>query len=310
VIAEQYLIPGASFGAVAAATYAFLSLCDPYWRRVNNRIVDLQRPEGRLDEPETVDHSLVRGQSKLVRLLQDLTPNSQASSPRLQKRLTKAGLYRSDAESLYYTARLLLILTGSTTLFAIGYIGYVRMDVTILLTCVMAALGAVAPSLWLENAIHRRHLLLRKSLPDFLDLMTICLEGGLSLQETIKRVSEELRLAHPVLAAELNMVQRDVELGATVDQALKRFALRTDYEGVRTLSTFIREAQRFGTNITDALRSHADMLRGQREQAAEECAQKAAVKILIPTFLLIFPAIFIVAVGPAILQIYEAFSGK
>jgi len=95
-----------------------------------------------------------------------------------------------------------------------------------------------------------------------------------------------------------------------VDQALKRFATRTDYEAVRTLSTFIREAQRFGTNITDALRSHADMLRSQREQAAEESAQKASVKILIPTLLLIFPSTFVVIVGPAVIQIHEAFAAK
>jgi tight adherence protein C len=174
----------------------------------------------------------------------------------------------------------------------------------------MAGFGSILPSLWLDRAIARRQILLRKSLPDFLDLMIVCLEGGLSLQETIRRVSDELRLVHPVLAVELNIVQRDIELGATVDQALKRFAARADYEGVRTLSSFIREAQRFGTNITEALRNHADMLRSQREQIAEEKAQKAAVKILIPTLLLIFPAIFVVAVGPAVIQIQEAFAAK
>jgi tight adherence protein C len=130
------------------------------------------------------------------------------------------------------------------------------------------------------------------------------------MQETIRRVNEELKLAHPVLAHELDIVQRDIDLSCSIDQALKRFALRTDCEGIRTLSTFIREAQRFGTQITDALRNHADMLRSQREQLAEENAQKAAVKILLPTMLLIFPAIFVVLVGPAAIQIHEAFAAK
>jgi tight adherence protein C len=164
--------------------------------------------------------------------------------------------------------------------------------------------------LWLDKQVARQHLLLGKSLPDFLDLMIVCLQGGLSLQETIRRVGDELRLAHPTLAFELSIVQRDTDLGASIEQALKRFAARSGYEGVRTLSTFIREAQRFGTNITEALRSHADMLRSQREQVAEESAQKAAVKILLPTMLLIFPAIFVVAVGPALIQIQQAFAGK
>jgi tight adherence protein C len=182
------------------------------------------------------------------------------------------------------------------------------METSLLVGSLAGGFGSIAPSLWLDRAISRRHLLLRKSLPDFLDLMIVCLEGGLSLQETIRRVGDELRIVHPALAFELSIVQRDIELGATVDQALKRFANRSDYEGVRSLSTFIREAQRFGTNITEALRNHADMLRSQREQAAEENAQKASVKILLPTLLLIFPAIFVVLVGPAIIQIQEAFT--
>src|SRR6185503_12338062 len=131
---------------------------------------------------------------------------------------------------------------------------------------------------------------------------------GLSLQETIRRVNEELQLAHPILASELDIVQRDIDLSCSIDQALKKFAVRTDCEGIRTLSTFIRESQRFGTQITDALRNHADMLRSQREQLAEENAQKAAVKILIPTLILIFPAIFVVLVGPAVIQIQQAFA--
>jgi tight adherence protein C len=140
--------------------------------------------------------------------------------------------------------------------------------------------------------------------------MIVCLEGGLSLQETLRRVNEELQLAHPVFAAELSVVQQDIDVCASPDQALKRWAARTDFEGIRTLSTFIRESQKFGTQITDALRNHAEMMRSQREQCAEENAQKAAVKILIPTLLLIFPAIFVVLVGPAVIQIQQAFAAK
>jgi tight adherence protein C len=97
-------------------------------------------------------------------------------------------------------------------------------------------------------------------------------------------------------------------LGATIDAALRRFAARCGYDEVGSLAKFVREAQRFGTQLTDALRLHADMLRSQRENAAEETAQKAAVKILIPTLLLILPAVFIVLAGPAVLQIQMAFA--
>ncbi len=147
-----------------------------------------------------------------------------------------------------------------------------------------------------------------KRLADFLDLMIVCLHSGLSLQSTIQCVSDELRIAHPEFAGELNIVQRDISLGATVDGALRRFAERTGCDGVGTLAKFVREAQRLGTQLTEALRIHADMLRSQREAAAEEAAQKAAVKILMPTLLLILPAVFIVLAGPAVIQIQQVFA--
>jgi tight adherence protein C len=307
----EVLIPLAGFCAVATATYALLAMIDPYWMRVRSRVEELQRPGGLSHAGNSTHQSAaLTSPPGFLDALHNVLPNHDRNRPELQQRLAKAGIYHQAAVPRYFAAKLLLMALCGTATIGVGAAGYLRADITILWACVMAGVGSILPSLWLDRAIVRHQIFLRKSLPDFLDLMIVCLEGGLSLQETIRRVSDELRLAHPDLADELSIVQRDIELGATVDQALKRFATRTDYEGVRTLSTFIREAQRFGTNITEALRSHADMLRSQREQAAEEKAQKAAVKILIPTLLLIFPAIFVVAVGPAVIQIQEAFSSK
>jgi tight adherence protein C len=311
MIPPEYLIPLGSFGAVAASTYALFALCDPYWLRVHNRVEQLRTSDGSRRAGRSNHGSTAAATpGRFFDLLQRVLPLRGHNRPQLQQRLSKAGIYHRAAVSRYFAARLLMMILAGAATAGISTTGYLRMDMAILLVCVAAAFGSILPSLWLDRAITHHHLLLRKSLPDFLDLMIVCLQGGLSLQETIRRVSDELQLAHPALAFELSIVQRDIELGATVDQALKRFAMRTDYEGIRTLSTFIRETQRYGTNITEALRSHADMLRSQREQAAEESAQKAAVKILIPTLLLIFPAIFVVAVGPAVIQIQEAFAVK
>jgi tight adherence protein C len=202
------------------------------------------------------------------------------------------------------------MLTPPVAVIAANALGFPVMKNFLLFGLAAGGIGALAPGFWLDRRISVRHVSLRRSLPDFLDLMNVCLEAGLSLQETIRRVNDELQLAHPILAYELDIVQRDIDLSCSIDQALRKFAVRTDCEGIRTLSTFIRESQRFGTQITDALRNHADMLRSQREQLAEESAQKAAVKILLPTLLLIFPAIFVVLVGPAAIQIQEAFATK
>jgi tight adherence protein C len=304
-------IPLFVFGVVAAGTYALLVLCDPYQLRVRNRISQLGAATGSLGDADVrASRGLSAAPSRVLNELQRLNPYHATSRLQLQQRLSRAGIYDPAMISRYFAAKVLLIVAPGGAAVVAGVMGYLTWDMMMLSAIALAGLGSLMPSFWLDRAGARHHLLLQKSLPDLLDLMTVCLEGGLSLQETIRRVSDELRIAHPALAAEMGIVQRDIELGATIDQALKRFAARTDYEGVRTLSTFIREAQRFGTNITDALRSHADMLRSQREQAAEENAQKAAVKILLPTLLLIFPAIFVVVVGPAIIQIQEAFSAQ
>jgi tight adherence protein C len=297
------------FGGVAIGVYALMTLVDPYWLRVRNRVHQLETTNdplatGAKERPATESRLRFLGE------LQRLNPYHATARQQLQQRLAKAGAYDAGAVSRYFAAKVLLLILPVAAALGAGALGYMQMDLAVFAACLVGCFGFMAPGVWLAKAIARQHLLLQKSLPDLLDLMTVCLEGGLSLQETIRRVGDELLLAHPALAAELTIVQRDVELGATVEQALKRFAVRSDCEGVRTLSTFMRETQRFGTNITEALRGHADMLRSQREQMAEENAQKAAVKILLPTLFLIFPAIFVVVVGPAAIQIWEAFTAR
>ncbi len=299
------------FVAVSVGAYLIMLIYDPYQARVSARVDALQNqgqlPTAALQKRSTSAVGARSGPAGLAGLLSSFRGGERT---RWQQQLVSAGIYHPAALSRLFIARLLLIVTPPLAAIVVSLFGLLRMETALLIGSALGGLGSLAPSFWLERAVAKHHLLLRKSLPDFLDLMIVCLEGGMSLQETVRRVGDELRLVHPALAFELSFVQRDIELGATVDQALKRFAARTNYEGVRSLSTFIREAQRFGTNITAALRNHSEMLRSQREQAAEENAQKASVKILLPTLLLIFPAIFVVLVGPAIIQIQEAFGAQ
>jgi tight adherence protein C len=179
---------------------------------------------------------------------------------------------------------------------------------SILVGCIAGVFGMLLPSFWIDRRIRQRHYDLRRAVPDMLDLMTVCLEGGLSLQGTLQRVGDELGVAHPVLAGELAIVQREIELGVPVHAALRRLAVRTGYEGLRRLSTCVRDAQRQGTDLADALRVHSDTLRDQREAEGEEAAQKASVKILIPTLLFIFPAVFVVLGGRAAIRIHQSMS--
>jgi tight adherence protein C len=166
----------------------------------------------------------------------------------------------------------------------------------------------IAPGLWLDYRKNSRQVSLRRGLPDALDMLVLCVEGGVSLTAGLQRVIAELHAAHPLLAAEMDLVQREMLLGVSAGEGLQKLAARADLEEMRNLASVIIQSERYGTSIVKALRIHADTLRQQRQQRAEEMAQKAAVKILFPTLLCIFPAIFIVILGPAAFQILAIFS--
>jgi len=166
----------------------------------------------------------------------------------------------------------------------------------------------IGPSFWLDSRKSNRQISLRRALPDALDLLVICLDGGLSLPASMRRVATELRTAHELLARELNIVQREIQLGSSPGVSLQNLGVRADLEEIRSLASVITQSERFGASLVKSLRVHAETLRTKRQQHAEEMAAKAAVKVLFPTLLFIFPAIFVVILGPAVFQIAEHFS--
>jgi tight adherence protein C len=226
-----------------------------------------------------------------------------AEAAGLAERLRHAGLYDAGAASAFAAARLLAVGLGSLAALAVAFSGAV--PAAYRPAAVVLALGAavLAPGLWLDARRRARQNALRRGLPDALDMLVLCLEGGLSLNGAFQRVTAEVQAAHPVLGHELTIAEREMLLGQTAGEAVQRLARRTGLEEARGLAAILLQAERYGVSVGKALRNHADTLRQQRRQRAEEQAQKAAVKILFPTLLCIFPAIFIVILGPAALQI-------
>jgi tight adherence protein C len=151
-------------------------------------------------------------------------------------------------------------------------------------------------------------MMIRRGLPDALDMVVICLRGGLSLQGAFQRVAAELSMVHPELGAEFNINLREVQLGRSTGEAMRHFAERCDLEEIRGLASVLLQAERLGASTINALRIHADTLRLKRLQRAEEMAGKAATKMVFPTILCIFPAILLVVIGPAAFQIADLFS--
>lgn len=237
-----------------------------------------------------------------------LLPTNEAQRNQLRQRLVEAGIYDRNALPLLLGVKMLLMaapLLLSLALAATAVLSPFRAAVA---GAVGIGLGMIAPGLWLDYAKKARQSSLRRALPDALDMLVLCLEGGISLTGALQRVTAELTSAHPLLGAEMDLVQREMMLGVSVGEGLEKLAARTALDEMRNLASVIVQSERFGTSVVKALRIHADTLRQQRQQRAEELAQKASVKILFPTLLCIFPAVFIVILGPAAFQLIAIFS--
>jgi tight adherence protein C len=244
-------------------------------------------------------------ETTLPRLGTALMPNDEGERTVLRTRLIHAGLYGRQALPVFLGAKLLLIVTPLLTALALVVFGIIGTEYAILVAGFFGIVGMIGPGFWLDRRKSERQTSLRRALPDALDLLVICLEGGLSLPAALRRVGAELRTAHPLLALELNIVQREIQLGSAPGESLQKFGVRTDLEEIRSMASVITQSERFGASLVKSLRVHAETLRTKRQQHAEEMAAKAAVKVLFPTLLFIFPAIFVVILGPAAFQIVE-----
>jgi tight adherence protein C len=249
--------------------------------------------------------------SALPKLGALLVPASSLQQERLRKRLIQAGYYGPQAPALFLAVRLLLALicpllaAGLPWLLGVGPVRW-------LMFAAVTGLGAglLVPGLWLDAQRRRRLKVLRQGLPDALDMLVLCVEGGVSLNAALQRVTAELRVAYPLLGAELDIAMREMQLGLSAGEAITKLGDRCDLEELRQLGAMLLQSERFGTSVVKALRIYGDTCRQERQQYAEELAQKAAVKILFPTLLCIFPAIFVVVLGPAAFQIAKMFAGK
>lgn len=228
---------------------------------------------------------------------------------RLQQRLTRAGLYRSWSLHVFLGVKVLIVIGMPVAVALVPWMLGLLQPRTAAVAALLAALvGLILPGLWLDARTRKHQGALRRGLADALDMLVLCLEGGVSMTSAIQRAAAELQLAHPLLGAEFNIIQREMQMGLSAGDAFKKFADRCDLEPVRDLATVLLQSERFGAGVVKALRLHSDASRLERQQRAEEMAQKASVKILLPTLLCIFPAIFIVILGPAAYQIASMLS--
>jgi len=167
-------------------------------------------------------------------------------------------------------------------------------------------IGYLAPTFWLKISIKGNRKALTYGLADALDLMVVCVEAGLTVDSAMQRVGQELALAHPGICRELGICHMETRMGLSRMESLRNLGERTGCDALKSLSSMLIQADRFGTSIASALRIHADTIRMNRHHAAEELAAKASVKMSFPLVLFIFPATFIVLAGPTVLQLMDS----
>ena len=226
----------------------------------------------------------------------------------LRTRFMNAGWRNRSVATLYFASKTMLALViPSITAVLLTHLAPAMGGNQFMLWLLgAAAIGYYIPNIALEQLARRRQREIFETIPDALDLLTVCVEAGLSLERALIKVATEIHVKSLVLAQELQLVLMEMRAGFTKERALRNFALRSGVEDVDTLVAMLIQSERFGTSMGTSLRVHSDNLRSKRRLLAEEAAAKIALKLLFPLIFFIFPTLLMVLVGPAGIQISRA----
>jgi tight adherence protein C len=274
---------------------------------------------GRLDQLETANQSQDvltrrRRQVRSARLMSVLqTLGQQVGSGRkdataVRLFLIQAGFSDPRAVSIYWASRVSLAV-GLSALAVLGLplLGFssIRMFIGLLW---LGGLGWIGPTFYVRGRLKARQKEVQLALADMLDMLVVCVEAGLGLNQALVRVADEIDHVSPVMSEQLALVNLEMRAGTPRDEALKNLADRTGLADIRALVNMMIQTDRFGTSVADALRVHSETMRTKRRQRAEEAAAKTTIKLVFPLVLLVFPAMFLVVIGPSALAIYRTFS--
>jgi tight adherence protein C len=298
-LAFTALLGVAAFFLVLGAFFLVSAVSDPVKRRV-------QHASGNKAGATTGE----RLTTVLGPVGETFLPKADAEVSRITGLLIQAGIRSNGAIRVFYAVKMLAIIVLPLATLVILYTTTpLPLAVKLLLTVAAAILGYLLPSWWLYRAVRLRQQRLRRALPDALDLMVVCAEAGLGLAATIQRVADDLRLAHPEMAKELEIYTMQTGAGVDSRTALRDLEHRNGLEDLRGLVSTLIQSMRFGTSISDTLRIFAEEMREKRMQRAEEQAAKVSVKMLFPLTFCILPSFMLLALGPPVLGALEALSG-
>ena len=304
----ERLLPFAIFGLFAVGTWWLLNVMATGRPRAEERLDELQKPGARR---RLEDIGLTKKQGSMTRMLgraapalaKPLQPKSEREVGKLKTRLGYAGYRHESAPSIFLGLKFValvvgLFVGGGTMLFTQG------LTQSALIKSVLIAGGMFyLPDfiLWLAGRSRKQAIFL--GLPDALDLMVVCVEAGLGLDQAMRKVSDEMRKSCRIISEEFGLCNFQLQMGKARAEVLSDLGNRTGVDDLRSLAAILIQADKFGSSVAQALRVQSDSMRTRRRQLAEEKAAKTAVKLIFPLVIFIFPAIFVVLVGPAAINI-------
>jgi tight adherence protein C len=239
----------------------------------------------------------------VVEHFEQVLPKSQAEISVVLQRLTRAGFRNESAVRIFYGYKVFVPLA----LCAVALLSGLASLSPFFVYASCLGMGFLAPDFWLGRKIKNRQKRMERGLPDVLDLLVICIEAGLSLDQATARTAQELKKAQPELCDEFGILVLEQRAGRPRSDAWKHLAERTGVDSLRNLVSVLVQSEQFGTSVAKTLRVHSDTLRTQRMQAVEEMAAKTSVKLVFPLVFFIFPALFLVTLGPAVILMMESF---
>jgi len=321
LISMSLLTKVAIFGAVAAGAWMMLDIFSSKNLRAEARLDDFQDPSRRRGEGRDGSRGVTKRADGMARLLakasprmaKPLQPTSAEDVGKLRAKLNYAGFRTEAAPSIFLGLKTLCLAVGFLAGGGTLYFTKGATTEAIMYTVASAGVAFYIPEvvLWFFKRSRQDNIFF--GLPDALDLMVVCVEAGLGLDQAMRKVSEEMKKTYAIIAEEFGLCNLQLQMGRARNEVLHDLGARTGVDDLKALSAILIQADKFGSSVAQALRVQSDSMRTRRRQLAEEKAAKTAVKLIFPLVLFIFPAIFIVLVGPAAItmvnEMFPAMSG-
>jgi tight adherence protein C len=302
------ILPFAIFGLFAVGAWLVLDMLGGRKPRAEERLDELRNPQARRrDEQGTAPvkkaAAMTRMLSRASPMAKPLQPKSDVEVGKLKRRLTEAGFRTEAVVGIFLGLKFIglivgLTLSGATTLLTSSFT-----QGALIYSVIASAAMFYLPDMIVWLIARHRKTTIFLGLPDVLDLLVVCVEAGLGLDQAMRKVSEEMKRSCRLVAEEFALCNFQLQMGRARNEVLQDLGARTGVDDLRSLAAILIQADKFGSSIAQALRVQSDSMRTRRRQLAEEKAAKTAVKLIFPLVLFIFPAIFVVLVGPAAITI-------